>query len=152
MAKYGKSNWAIGSHCHRALINRCSPLLASVPMDLYVWWVWKKDFSAMIDWPKGLCTISMYLPTSLPTYHPTYLPTSLPTCVLTLCICLFQNDSIEPAAFTFEKFYKIYKTLCPRTDIDELFQQMWVFCLKKNYYSAPIFAKNVQNFGVKLLS
>jgi hypothetical protein len=39
---------------------------------------------------------------------------------------LFQNDSIEPRAFTFDKFYKIYKTLCPRTDIDELFQKMWV--------------------------
>lgn len=30
--------------------------------------------------------------------------------------------SIE--AFTFEKFYHIYKTICPRTDIDELFASM----------------------------
>ena len=27
-------------------------------------------------------------------------------------------------AFTFEKFYTIYKTICPRTDIDELFASL----------------------------
>ena len=36
----------------------------------------------------------------------------------------FQNDSIDPETFTFEKFYKIYQSLCPRTDIDDLFSQM----------------------------
>ena len=37
---------------------------------------------------------------------------------------LFQNDSIDPETFTFEKFFKIYQSLCPRTDIDDLFSQM----------------------------
>jgi len=35
-----------------------------------------------------------------------------------------KNDSIDPETFTFEKFYKIYQSLCPRTDIDDLFSQM----------------------------
>lgn len=35
-----------------------------------------------------------------------------------------KNDSIDPEIFTFEKFYKIYKTLCPRSDIDELFDSI----------------------------
>lgn len=32
-----------------------------------------------------------------------------------------KTDSIDKEAFTFEKFYKLYHTICPRTDIDELF-------------------------------
>ncbi|KAK3893424.1 hypothetical protein Pcinc_002748 [Petrolisthes cinctipes] len=32
-----------------------------------------------------------------------------------------KGDSIDKDAFTFEKFYKLYHTICPRTDIDELF-------------------------------
>jgi len=35
-----------------------------------------------------------------------------------------KNDSIDPETFTFEKFYKIYQSLCPRTDIDDLFSQI----------------------------
>ena len=36
----------------------------------------------------------------------------------------FQNDSVEWESFTFEKFYQIYKNLCPRIDIDELFTKL----------------------------
>ena len=36
----------------------------------------------------------------------------------------FQNDSIEWESFTFDKFYRIYKIICPRTDIDDLFKKM----------------------------
>ncbi|XP_068219882.1 1-phosphatidylinositol 4,5-bisphosphate phosphodiesterase isoform X2 [Palaemon carinicauda] len=32
-----------------------------------------------------------------------------------------KGDSIEKEAFAFENFYKLYFTICPRTDIDELF-------------------------------
>ena len=35
-----------------------------------------------------------------------------------------QNDVIEPADFTFEKFYQLYHKLCPRNDIEELFKTM----------------------------
>ncbi|XP_069940741.1 1-phosphatidylinositol 4,5-bisphosphate phosphodiesterase-like isoform X1 [Cherax quadricarinatus] len=35
-----------------------------------------------------------------------------------------KGDSIEKEAFTFEKFYKLYHTICPRTDIDELFSSI----------------------------
>ncbi len=35
-----------------------------------------------------------------------------------------QNDSIEWESFTFDKFYQIYKIICPRSDIDDLFQSM----------------------------
>lgn len=35
-----------------------------------------------------------------------------------------KNDSIEPVDFTFEKFYVLYHKICPRNDIEELFQQI----------------------------
>ena len=35
-----------------------------------------------------------------------------------------QNDVIEPEEFTFEKFYRIYHKICPRNDIEDLFQSM----------------------------
>lgn len=40
-----------------------------------------------------------------------------------LCI-LLQNDEIEPAAFTYEKFYELTQKICPRTDIEDLFKKM----------------------------
>ena len=33
-----------------------------------------------------------------------------------------KSDLIDIDSFTFEKFYKIYQTICPRNDIDELFR------------------------------
>lgn len=33
-----------------------------------------------------------------------------------------KSDVIEPADFTFEKFYELYHKICPRNDIEELFQ------------------------------
>uniref|UniRef100_A0A8D0ECZ8 1-phosphatidylinositol 4,5-bisphosphate phosphodiesterase n=1 Tax=Salvator merianae TaxID=96440 RepID=A0A8D0ECZ8_SALMN len=36
----------------------------------------------------------------------------------------FQNDEIEPSAFTFEKFYELTQKICPRTDIEELFRKI----------------------------
>ncbi|XP_076255702.1 no receptor potential A isoform X1 [Rhynchophorus ferrugineus] len=35
-----------------------------------------------------------------------------------------KNDSIEPEAFTFEKFYALYHKICPRNDIEELFRSI----------------------------
>lgn len=35
-----------------------------------------------------------------------------------------KNDVIEPADFTFDKFYELYHKICPRNDIEELFQQI----------------------------
>lgn len=35
-----------------------------------------------------------------------------------------KNDVIEPADFSFDKFYQIYHKLCPRNDIEELFQSI----------------------------
>ncbi|KAI8505595.1 1-phosphatidylinositol 4,5-bisphosphate phosphodiesterase beta-4 [Branchiostoma belcheri] len=35
-----------------------------------------------------------------------------------------KNDEIEPADFTFEKFFELYKKICPRTDIDDLFHKL----------------------------
>ena len=37
---------------------------------------------------------------------------------------ILQNDAMAIETFTFEKFYSIYKTICPRADIDELFASM----------------------------
>lgn len=37
-----------------------------------------------------------------------------------------QNDVIEPDDFTFDAFYDLYHKICPRNDIEELFQSMWV--------------------------
>ena len=31
---------------------------------------------------------------------------------------------MDKEVFTFDKFYKIYQTICPRTDIDSLFTSM----------------------------
>lgn len=28
--------------------------------------------------------------------------------------------------FTFEKFYELYHKICPRTDIEDLFKELWV--------------------------
>lgn len=36
----------------------------------------------------------------------------------------FQNDLIEPEDFTFDAFYALYHKICPRNDIEELFQSM----------------------------
>ena len=33
-----------------------------------------------------------------------------------------KSDLIHIETFSFEKFYKIYQTICPRNDIDELFR------------------------------
>ncbi|XP_046981593.1 1-phosphatidylinositol 4,5-bisphosphate phosphodiesterase isoform X2 [Schistocerca americana] len=35
-----------------------------------------------------------------------------------------KNDVIEPADFTFDKFYALYHKICPRNDIEELFQSI----------------------------
>lgn len=35
-----------------------------------------------------------------------------------------KNDVIDPRDFTFDKFYQIYHKLCPRNDIEELFQSL----------------------------
>ncbi|XP_053527123.1 1-phosphatidylinositol 4,5-bisphosphate phosphodiesterase beta-4 isoform X3 [Artibeus jamaicensis] len=35
-----------------------------------------------------------------------------------------KNDEIEPAAFTFEKFYELTQKICPRTDIEDLFKKI----------------------------
>ncbi|XP_063854055.1 1-phosphatidylinositol 4,5-bisphosphate phosphodiesterase-like isoform X2 [Scylla paramamosain] len=35
-----------------------------------------------------------------------------------------KGDSIEKDSFTFDKFYKLYHTICPRTDIDELYSSI----------------------------
>ncbi|KAJ8308545.1 hypothetical protein KUTeg_013419 [Tegillarca granosa] len=43
-------------------------------------------------------------------------------------------DEIEPAAFTFEKFYELYHKICPRTDIEDLFREL---SLEKNHLTVP---------------
>ncbi|KMQ95644.1 1-phosphatidylinositol- -bisphosphate phosphodiesterase [Lasius niger] len=35
-----------------------------------------------------------------------------------------KSDKIEPEAFTFDKFYGLYFKICPRNDIEELFQSI----------------------------
>ncbi|XP_046752593.1 1-phosphatidylinositol 4,5-bisphosphate phosphodiesterase-like [Diprion similis] len=35
-----------------------------------------------------------------------------------------KSDKIEPEAFTFDKFYALYHKICPRNDIEELFQSI----------------------------
>uniref|UniRef100_A0A8C6ZLL9 1-phosphatidylinositol 4,5-bisphosphate phosphodiesterase n=1 Tax=Nothoprocta perdicaria TaxID=30464 RepID=A0A8C6ZLL9_NOTPE len=35
-----------------------------------------------------------------------------------------KNDEIEPAAFTYEKFYELTQKICPRTDIEELYRKI----------------------------
>ncbi|KAB7495952.1 hypothetical protein Anas_04452 [Armadillidium nasatum] len=53
------------------------------------------------------------------------LPDILISSLLKISSC-FHGDSIEPELFTFEKFYQLYHTICPRTDIDDLFNSMYV--------------------------
>lgn len=43
-------------------------------------------------------------------------------CLADLGLPSGKNDAIEPAEFTFEKFYELYHKICPRNDIEELFQ------------------------------
>lgn len=42
----------------------------------------------------------------------------------TLLALHFQGDEIDPASFTFDKFYELYHMICPRTDIEELFKDL----------------------------
>lgn len=35
-----------------------------------------------------------------------------------------KNDEIEPAAFTYEKFYELTQKICPRTDIEDLYKKI----------------------------
>nr|XP_054397542.1 1-phosphatidylinositol 4,5-bisphosphate phosphodiesterase beta-4 isoform X1 [Pongo abelii]XP_054397543.1 1-phosphatidylinositol 4,5-bisphosphate phosphodiesterase beta-4 isoform X1 [Pongo abelii]XP_054397544.1 1-phosphatidylinositol 4,5-bisphosphate phosphodiesterase beta-4 isoform X1 [Pongo abelii] len=35
-----------------------------------------------------------------------------------------KNDEIEPAAFSYEKFYELTQKICPRTDIEDLFKKI----------------------------
>ncbi|XP_048457048.1 1-phosphatidylinositol 4,5-bisphosphate phosphodiesterase beta-4-like isoform X1 [Rhincodon typus] len=35
-----------------------------------------------------------------------------------------KNDEIEPAIFTFDKFYALTQKICPRTDIEELYKKL----------------------------
>jgi len=37
---------------------------------------------------------------------------------------LFQNDEIERELFTFDKFSELYRKICPRTDVEQLFSEM----------------------------
>ncbi|ELW64299.1 1-phosphatidylinositol-4,5-bisphosphate phosphodiesterase beta-4 [Tupaia chinensis] len=39
-----------------------------------------------------------------------------------------KNDEIEPAAFTYEKFYELTQKICPRTDIEDLFKKIFFTC------------------------
>ena len=41
-----------------------------------------------------------------------------------ISVVFFQGDSIDLEVFTFEIFLQIYKDICPRGDIAELFQSM----------------------------
>jgi len=42
-----------------------------------------------------------------------------------------QNDDIERDNFTFEKFYELYHKICPRTDIEDLFKELYVIYVYK---------------------
>lgn len=44
-----------------------------------------------------------------------------------ICTQRLQNDVIEPKEFTLEKFQELYQRVCPRNDIEELFNSMWVW-------------------------
>lgn len=35
-----------------------------------------------------------------------------------------KNDTFEKEDFTFDKFYELYHKICPRNDIEELFQSI----------------------------
>jgi len=39
-----------------------------------------------------------------------------------------QNDEIERDDFTFDKFYELYHKICPRSDIEDLFKELYVIC------------------------
>ena len=41
-----------------------------------------------------------------------------------ILVSWFQNDAIDLDVFTFDNFLKIYKDICPRSDIADLFNSM----------------------------
>ncbi|XP_046430266.1 1-phosphatidylinositol 4,5-bisphosphate phosphodiesterase-like isoform X1 [Neodiprion fabricii] len=45
-------------------------------------------------------------------------------CLADLDLPSGKNDVIEPDDFTFDKFYELYHKICPRNDIEELFQSI----------------------------
>uniref|UniRef100_A0A915JN46 1-phosphatidylinositol 4,5-bisphosphate phosphodiesterase n=1 Tax=Romanomermis culicivorax TaxID=13658 RepID=A0A915JN46_ROMCU len=42
-------------------------------------------------------------------------------CLIEMGLCSGKKDEIEQSDFTFEKFYELYLKICPRTDVQELF-------------------------------
>ena len=36
----------------------------------------------------------------------------------------FQNEEIDAESFTFDKFYELYHKICPRTDLEDLFNKL----------------------------
>lgn len=49
-----------------------------------------------------------------------------------LCSYLFQSDDIDQESFTFEKFYELYHKICPRADIEDLFNELLVISAFSN--------------------
>jgi len=45
-----------------------------------------------------------------------------------------QNDEIERDDFTFDKFYELYHKICPRSDIEDLFKELYVLCDRYTLY------------------
>lgn len=56
-------------------------------------------------------------------WETSYYAVFLTQSTVTDLICL-QSDSIDLNVFTFDKFLQIYKIICPRSDIDDLFESM----------------------------
>ncbi|KAL8559637.1 1-phosphatidylinositol 4,5-bisphosphate phosphodiesterase beta-4 [Nucella lapillus] len=46
------------------------------------------------------------------------------SCLKELGLPSGKFEEIEPASFTFEKFYDLYHKICPRSDIEELFKEL----------------------------
>uniref|UniRef100_A0AAA9TUK7 1-phosphatidylinositol 4,5-bisphosphate phosphodiesterase n=1 Tax=Bos taurus TaxID=9913 RepID=A0AAA9TUK7_BOVIN len=51
-----------------------------------------------------------------------------------------KNDEIEPAAFTYEKFYELTQKICPRTDIEDLFKKIYLMSDE----NAPVFLDRLE--------
>ncbi|KAL0266802.1 UNVERIFIED_CONTAM: hypothetical protein PYX00_009250 [Menopon gallinae] len=70
--------------------------------------------------PKGKVSVKVVVRTfsSGKTEKPVY------QCLQELGLPSGKNDVIEPSDFTFDKFYALYHKICPRNDIEELFQSI----------------------------
>ena len=71
--------------------------------------------------PVKISTQPFFRKNSISVYYP---PFSLLPSKYDALTFAFQNEEIDAESFTFDKFYELYHKICPRTDLEDLFNKL----------------------------